>query len=86
MVGAWLSYPRHTPIKDVTRKKQRVVDKKSRKTQSMFVCTACGVEIHADVNAAKNILDAGLAVVMRGESAIEVDPEKRKNSEPLRAA
>lgn len=52
----------------------------------MFVCTACGVEIHADVNAAKNILDAGLAVVMRGESAIEVDPEKRKNSEPLRAA
>jgi putative transposase len=42
------------------------VDRKSRLSQARFVCTACGVESHADFNAAKNILAAGRAVIARG--------------------
>jgi putative transposase len=41
------------------------VDRRSRKSQARFVCTACGYACHADVNAAKNIA-AGLAVTARG--------------------
>lgn len=36
-----------------------VIDKKSRKTQSEFKCTSCGLEINADFNASKNILSRG---------------------------
>jgi putative transposase len=42
------------------------VDRKSRMSQARFVCTACGHEMHADTNAAKNILAAGLAVTALG--------------------
>lgn len=38
------------------------VDRDNRKTQSAFICLACGHAEHADVNAAKNILAAGHAV------------------------
>ena len=31
------------------------IDKKNRKTQDKFVCTACGFSAHADINAATNI-------------------------------
>ena len=41
------------------------VDANSRESQPRFVCTACGVADHADVNAAKNIA-AGHAVTARG--------------------
>jgi transposase len=41
------------------------VDPKSRKSQAVFWCTACGYACHADVNAAKNIA-AGHAVTARG--------------------
>ena len=37
-------------------------DKASRPSQSMFVCTACGHEMNADTNAAKNILAMGYAM------------------------
>lgn len=46
------------------------VDSKSRKSQAVFVCTACGHRDHADVNAAKNILSAaGHAVPACGDLA-----------------
>jgi putative transposase len=35
-------------------------EKGNRKTQAVFVCLSCGIEQHADVNAAKNILTVGL--------------------------
>lgn len=38
------------------------VDPKSRESQAVFRCTHCSHNEHADVNAAKNILAAGLAV------------------------
>ena len=41
------------------------VDAKSRESQAVFRCTACGYACHADVNAAKNIA-AGHAVTARG--------------------
>jgi transposase len=40
------------------------VDRRSRKSQARFVCTACGCACHADVNAARNIA-AGQAVTAR---------------------
>ncbi len=46
------------------------VDPKSRESQAVFRCTTCGQgPVHADVNAAKNILAAGLAVTACGESS-----------------
>jgi transposase len=41
------------------------MDGKSRESQAVFRCTACGYACHADVNAARNIA-AGHAVTARG--------------------
>ncbi|MEU6411873.1 transposase [Microbispora sp. NPDC046933] len=43
--------------------------KDNRVTQARFRCQACGHEAHADVNAAKNILRAGLALRDAAEAA-----------------
>jgi putative transposase len=43
------------------------VAQESRQTQERFVCVSCGHEAHADVNAALNVLAAGLAVTARGD-------------------
>jgi putative transposase len=43
--------------------------KENRLTQAKFACTACGHEAHADVNAAINILRAGLALRQAAEAA-----------------
>jgi IS605 OrfB family transposase len=42
----------------------------SRESQALFRCVTCGNQAHADVNAAKNILAAGLAVSGRGDLAV----------------
>lgn len=42
--------------------------KENRKSQAIFSCIECGHVDHADTNAAKNILAAGLAVIGRGGS------------------
>lgn len=43
------------------------VDPESRESQAVFRCTNCKHSEHADVNAAKNILAAGLAVTACGD-------------------
>ncbi|TDE43014.1 transposase [Nonomuraea mesophila] len=43
--------------------------RENRVTQAGFACTACGHTAHADVNAAKNILRAGLALREPAEAA-----------------
>jgi len=47
----------------------RYVAKENRKTQALFECVACGYSENADLNAARNILAAGHAVLACGESA-----------------
>jgi putative transposase len=41
----------------------------NRRTQAAFACTACGHTAHADVNAATNILRAGLALREAAQAA-----------------
>jgi putative transposase len=43
-------------------------DARSRVSQSHFVCTCCGHASHADVNAAKNIMSLGEALVRKREA------------------
>ncbi|MEO3793430.1 transposase [Nonomuraea sp. B10E15] len=43
--------------------------RENRVTQAGFACTACGHTAHADVNAAKNILRAGLALRQAAQAA-----------------
>lgn len=50
-----------TPYTSQTCHECEVIDKKSR-AREVFRCTACGYQDHADTNAAKNILRAGLAL------------------------
>ncbi|MGW5193544.1 RNA-guided endonuclease InsQ/TnpB family protein [Kribbella sp. NPDC004138] len=47
----------------------------NRKSQAVFRCTACGREMHADVNAARNIA-AGRAVSARQEVPVRVSPKR----------
>ena len=54
-------------------------DKENRKSQAVFKCAGCGHTSNADVNAAQNILAAGLAVTGRGGI-----PHANKQSDPMK--
>ena len=58
----------------------KYTDKKNRISQEKFLCQQCGYQDHADINAAKNILAAGHAVLACGEIGL---PNSMKQ-EPLR--
>jgi putative transposase len=47
-------------------------DKENRKTQATFECTACGFQMNADENAARNIMAAGLC-----RDGLWIEPHKR---------
>jgi putative transposase len=58
------------------------VDKKSRVSQSKYVCTECGYESNADINAAKEILKRGRAM-SRGRERSGVPQALAHESLPL---
>jgi putative transposase len=58
------------------------VDPKSRESQAVFRCTHCSHTEHADVNAAKNILAAGLAVTACREAAAPAGTAVTPTQEP----
>ena len=61
-------------------------DKGNRKTQSSFICLACGHADNADVNAARNILAAGHAVMSERTKACGEDVRRAKPARAKRAA
>jgi putative transposase len=60
------------------------IHKNNRQTQSKFICQSCGHIDHADFNAAKNILAAGLAVLACGEHVRPID-DMHNNVSQLKA-
>jgi putative transposase len=52
----------------------------NRKSQAVFQCVACGLDLNADINAALNILAAGQAVTARGGS--ENAPAREPRTHP----
>ena len=56
------------------------IAKENRKSQAVFRCLTCGHQAHADVNAAKNILAAGLAVTGRGGTPHREESQSRRSS------
>jgi len=61
------------------------VSSENRKTQDVFECLCCGHRENADLNAAKNILAAGLAVSACGEAPVgapvKQEPEEQKTAQ-----
>ena len=55
----------------------------NRKSQAVFACVACGYEANADVNAAQNMLAAGLAGAGRGGTP-HAKPIRAKHSGPMK--
>ena len=64
------------------------IDKENRESQAVFCCLLCGHTNNADVNAAQNIIAAGLAVSGRGgisHATKHSDPVKRQLPIPVYA-
>ena len=53
--------------------------RQNRKSQAVFSCVACAYQADADINAAQNILAAGLAVTGRGGT-----PQALSHSDPMK--
>lgn len=66
--------PRHT---SQTCHRCGAVDPRARESQARFHCRNCGHQAHADINAAINILAAGLAVTARGGTSHQGPGETR---------
>jgi putative transposase len=62
------------------------VDADNRTTQAIFACLGCGHAENADVNAAKNILAAGLAVWAEKPDACGAAVSRAKPARVKRAA
>ncbi|MEV6240257.1 transposase [Lentzea sp. NPDC051838] len=66
----------------------RAVDPKSRKSQAVFLCTTCGYQVNADVNAAKNVLADGLSVSACGDLGVarstKQEPARNREAVPHR--
>ena len=60
------------------------IAKDSRQTQSKFECVKCGYIANADVNAARNILAAGHAVLSAKGGCSKGRPMKQKTSDTVR--
>lgn len=58
------------------------VDPKSRESQAVFRCTSCSSVEHADVNAAKNVLAAGLAVTACEDQPLPSGEQRSPKQEP----
>jgi putative transposase len=61
------------------------VDRKSRESQAVFLCTACTFTCNADVNAARNIA-AGHAVTARGGDGVAQPMNREPQHRGLRVA
>ena len=55
----------------------------NRKNQAVFICINCGYSANADINAAQNILAAGLAVTRRG-GTLQQKPIRAEHSGPVK--
>ncbi|WP_286740477.1 RNA-guided endonuclease InsQ/TnpB family protein [Psychrobacter sp. UBA3068] len=58
------------------------IAKENRQTQSKFECVKCGHKANADINAARNILSAGHAVLSAEGGCSKGRPMKQKTSDP----
>ena len=72
--------PKHT---SQTCSQCRNTQAENRKNQAVFACVACGHTSNADINAAQNILAAGLAVAGRG-GTLHAKPIRAKHSGPVK--
>ncbi len=57
------------------------IDKQSRESQARFACRHCGSAMHADVNAAINIRDAGLGIQRRNTPVLRVEGSRQAPDE-----